>query len=302
MEFSHLDEGGNARMVDVSAKDTVRRKAIAKGMIHLSEATLNSIRDAEQAHPVNAGTIDMRGVEYPQVRFWLKQNMLKEVETWLDDHGTNLDAVSHFKTKLTFTMQARALLALAREDHPGGRYLDTALELLAELLELAEDKGWVDKAIEILALQALASEAYGDTSRAGKILERALSLAEPEGYIRTFVDEGSPMARLLHAALARGIAPDYVRRLLAAFPVTETGQPIPSTSPESGLIEHLSERELEVLALIAEGLTNQEVGAGLFLSLNTVKAHTRNIYGKLGVHSRTQAIARAHEIGLLTRR
>jgi LuxR family maltose regulon positive regulatory protein len=109
------------------------------------------------------------------------------------------------------------------------------------------------------------------------------------------------MARLLHEALTRGIAPDYARRLLSAFPIAETEQTAPSTTqaPKSELVESLSERELEVLQLVAEGLTNPEIASRLFLSLNTVKAHTRNIYGKLGVHNRTQAVARARALGLL---
>jgi LuxR family maltose regulon positive regulatory protein len=118
-----------------------------------------------------------------------------------------------------------------------------------------------------------------------------------------FVDEGQPMAHLLYVALSCGIAPNYVRRLLAAFPVTEHEQPNQSRSraPEVGLIEPLSQRELEVLQLIAEGLTNQEIASRLSLSLNTVKTHARNIYGKLGVHSRSQAIARSRALGLLPR-
>jgi LuxR family maltose regulon positive regulatory protein len=133
------------------------------------------------------------------------------------------------------------------------------------------------------------------------VLERALSLAQPEGYVRIFVDEGEPMARLLTIALSRGIAPDYVRRLLAAFPTTEPERAAPQKPQAlaSDLIEPLSERELEVLQLIAEGLTNREIASRLFLALNTVKAHTRNIYGKLDVHSRTQAIARTQALGLL---
>jgi LuxR family maltose regulon positive regulatory protein len=132
-------------------------------------------------------------------------------------------------------------------------------------------------------------------------LERALSLAEPGGFIRIFVDEGPPMARLLYDAFKRGIAPEYTRRLLAAFPVAETEESEPSKSQvaESELIEPLSDRELEVLELIADGLTNREIASRLFLSLNTVKVHTRNVYGKLGVHSRTQAVARAQALGIL---
>jgi LuxR family maltose regulon positive regulatory protein len=133
-------------------------------------------------------------------------------------------------------------------------------------------------------------------------LERALTLAEPGGFIRVFVDEGPPMARLLNKAATHGIAPEYTRRLLAAFPVAESEQTGSSKTqpPKSELIESLSERELEVLQLIAAGLTNPEIASSLFLALNTVKAHTRNIYGKLGVHSRTQAVARARALGILS--
>ena len=131
---------------------------------------------------------------------------------------------------------------------------------------------------------------------------RALALAEPEGYVRLFVDEGTPMARLLYEALSREIVPDYVQRLLGAFPadepvMAEASQP---HGPDSELIEPLSERELEILQLIAEGLTNQEIASKLYLSLNTVKAHTRNIYGKLDVHRRTEAVARARALGVLS--
>ena len=112
------------------------------------------------------------------------------------------------------------------------------------------------------------------------------------------------MARLLYEAVARGIAPDYAGRLLAAFPAAEAERTDSSKTQaaKSDLIEPLSERELEVLQLVAQGLTNQEIASRLYLSLNTVKAHTRNIYGKLDVHSRTQATARSQELGLLPRR
>ena len=109
------------------------------------------------------------------------------------------------------------------------------------------------------------------------------------------------MARLLCEAATRGIAQDYVRRLLAAFPVAEPEQAdsLKTQTPRSQLVEPLSEREIEVLQLIAEGLTNPEIASRLFISLNTVKAHCRNIYGKLGVNNRTQATGRARALGIL---
>jgi LuxR family maltose regulon positive regulatory protein len=205
---------------------------------------------------------------------------------------------------------ARALVGLGRAQ-PAESYLIDALDLLARLLEMAETAGWMGKAIEILALQAIAFQAQGDAGRALAALEQALTLAEPEGYVRLFVDEGPPMARLLKALSRQqaAVSQDYLDRLLAAFDgATKDGRPRakvgdqPFTahgSPSPVLIEPLSERELEVLGLIAQGLTNREVAARLFLTLNTVKVHTRNIYGKLDVHSRTEAVARARNLGLL---
>ncbi len=172
-------------------------------------------------------------------------------------------------------------------------------------------------------LQALALQAGGETTRAMAALEQALTLAEPEGFVRTFVDEGPAMEQILRAAAARGTKPRYVGQLLNAFQTTGatatpssvssagSGQAVGSSSPApstaegpvpstaEALVEELSVRELEVLQLIAEGLTNREIGSRLYVSLNTVKAHTRNIYGKLGVHNRTGAVARARTLGLL---
>jgi LuxR family maltose regulon positive regulatory protein len=197
-------------------------------------------------------------------------------------------------------MHARVLVALSRE-YPDGTYLDDALNLLEKLLEMAESNGWGRRMIEILALQALAFEQKRDITQAMKTLERALALAEPEGYIRTFVDEGPPIARLLYEALSKGIAPDYVQKLLAAFPVEKPDQ-LPRTlihTGESEWIEPLTDRELDVLQLIAEGLSRQEIAAQLVLSLNTVKTHARNIFSKLGVKNQMQAVGKARIMGLL---
>jgi len=264
-------------------------------------SVLDSIQKAKDADPSPGTSFDLRGGEYPQVRLWLKEKKLQDLEAWLKESRVNIDDVSFFKTKLTYTMHARSLIVLGRE-RSDGTYLDDALALLEELLEMAENNGWGSKAIEVLILQALSCQARGDMGQAITTLEKALTLAEPEGFVRIFVDEGPPMARLFYEALTRGIAPDYIRRLLAAFPVAEPEQAVPSETQAScsELVEPLSEREVEVLALLAEGLTNAEIASRLFLALNTVKAHSRNIYGKLGVHSRTQAVARARALGLLS--
>jgi LuxR family maltose regulon positive regulatory protein len=181
-----------------------------------------------------------------------------------------------------------------------GQY-EEATRLLQSLLEAAESGKHTTRIIEILMLQSMVFQENGNQAKAMNSLECALILAEPGGFIRIFVDEGPPMASLLYEALSRGIEPDYVQRLLGAFPIDEPGKADPSKSQtsESKLVEPLSEREIEVLQLIAEGLTNQEIASKLFLSLNTIKVHTRNIYGKLSVNNRTQAAARAKDLEIL---
>ena len=155
--------------------------------------------------------------------------------------------------------------------------------------------------IEILVLLALAHEAQGDISPALVSLERALTLAESEGYVRIFVDEGPSMAELLSEALNRGIAPDYVRKLLGAFPDAklEQADSVKSQAQGSELIDPLSERELDVLQLMAEGQKYKEIAEHLVISLNTVRHHTKNIYRKLEVNNRTQAIKKANDLNLL---
>jgi LuxR family maltose regulon positive regulatory protein len=177
------------------------------------------------------------------------------------------------------------------------------MELLERLLSAAEVGERMGSVIEIMVVQALAHEAQGDITRGLEALGRALALAEPEGYVRLFLDEGPPMALLLAEAHAAGLMLDYTGQLLAAFPgdvPTLKGAPerTPSSTAQS-LLESLSPRELEVLRLIAEGHSNREIGDQLYLALSTVKGHNRVIFGKLGVQRRTEAVARARELGLI---
>ena len=197
---------------------------------------------------------------------------------------------------------ARVLIAQYMGER-GARSIHESLGLLARLLHAAEDGKRMGSAIEILVLQALAYAAHGDRPAALVSLERALSLAAPEGYVRIFVDEGMPMARLLSAAAAHGIMPDYTTRLVAVFEAEEhksaESSPLPPARPAQSLVEPLSQRELEVLQLIAQGRSNREISQRLFLALSTVKGHNRMIFSKLLVQRRTEAVARARELGLL---
>jgi len=179
-----------------------------------------------------------------------------------------------------------------------------ALRLLESLREEAEAAGRTGDLIEILALQALALWAENRKERAANTLTRALALAEPEGYVRTFVDEGTAMGDLLSATLealqsGRLDAPgrastQYIAKLLAAL-----AQEAEVPGADEPLAEPLSERELEILALIAAGDSNREIASRLFVSASTVKTHINNLYRKLGARSRTQAVARAREMGVL---
>jgi len=186
--------------------------------------------------------------------------------------------------------------------HLAQRDPTAALAVLEPYRRQMAEKAWADEELKALVLLAVALDAHGEQAKAAQRLDEALTLAEPGGFIRIFVDEGVPIARLLREAAARGVRPEYVRRLLAAFPVDDAGRAASPATRVGGsrLAEPLSGRELEVLALIARGLTNQEIAARLYLSLHTVKAHARTIYAKLGVSGRTQAVARGRALGYLS--
>ena len=182
-----------------------------------------------------------------------------------------------------------------------------ALPVLKQYRQMVEARDWKDERLKAMILLAIAQHAHGEKDKALGTLAEALILAEPAGIIRTFVDEGLPMAELLSEAAAQEIMPDYTGKLLAAFDAEqqENHQPFssaqdkPSALSTQPLVEPLSQREMEVLQLIAQGLSNQEISARLFLALDTVKGHNRRIYDKLQVQRRTEAVARARELGLL---
>lgn len=224
---------------------------------------------------------------------------MAEALDWAHERGLSVDDDLSYLREFEHVTLVRVLVAQYENERVDAA-LHEASRLLERLLQAAEQGGRVGSVIEILALQALAHEACGHTSLALAPLERALSLAEPEGYVWVFVDEGSPMVHLLQEAASRGMAPDRVTGLSAAFPFTRPDRASPSEARCQG-IELLSTREIDVLQHIAAGLTNREIATRLYLSLYTVKAHARSIYDKLDAHSRTQAAARARDLGILPR-
>jgi LuxR family maltose regulon positive regulatory protein len=271
--------------------------------------------DEAERHYFRGPVPDLRPLPALKARVWLAQGRLGQALRWVHEQGLSADGQLSFLREFEYITLARVLLAESMQA-PDGRALGEAARLLDRLQGAAEAGGRMGCAIEIRLLQALAYQAQGELDAALVALERALTPAEPEGYVRIFVDEGPPMARLLAIAAARGMLPDYIRKLLAGFSIQDKetgrqegmGQGMFAQGPDSlspslpismSLVEPLSTRELEVLQLIAQGLSNTEISARLFLALSTVKGHNRNIFDKLQVQRRTEAVARARELGLL---
>jgi LuxR family maltose regulon positive regulatory protein len=172
------------------------------------------------------------------------------------------------------------------------------MRLLNRLSDAAEAGGRTGSLIEVLILRALAYQAQGEMSNAIATVKRALTLAEVEGYGRIFADEGQPMRTLLAASLAQGADPVYVTGLMHAIDPQSDNDSV-KPSPNELLIEPLSNRELEVLALLVNGLSNQAIADELVIAISTVKKHVNSIFGKLGVTSRTQAVNRARELNIV---
>jgi LuxR family maltose regulon positive regulatory protein len=226
-------------------------------------------------------------VEAWRALFALRQGDIAAATRWATTFDPQARDELCLRWEQSGLVQARVWLAQGKVTE-AGQVLDC---LLADA-EKGDRKGRI---IEILNLQALVLVTQQRRDAALQVLVKALALAEPEGYLRVFLDEGAPMMELLRQAGSRGIAPQYVSKLLSEF------DRIPGTAPipQQPLIEPLSERELQVLRLVAAGKSNPEIAAELVLAVGTVKAHNSNIYGKLGVRSRTQAVARAREFKLL---
>jgi LuxR family maltose regulon positive regulatory protein len=230
-----------------------------------------------------------------RARLAVMQGDVAEAVRWAEASGLSASDDLSYPREQEYLTFARVRIAQGRLD-PGGPALAEALRLLERLRADAEAKARLNSVLEILVLQALAlfaSSAY--KTPALTALQRALVLAKQESFIRLFVDEGEAMVALLHQADARGIAPDFVTTLLSAC----GKQAKISPSRAFPLVEPLTERELAVFRLLVTGLSNAEIARELIITVGTVKRHVNSIYGKLGVGSRAQAIARAQVLHVL---
>jgi LuxR family maltose regulon positive regulatory protein len=271
------------------------RWRVAMARIREAEGDLGGALDLlNEAERLYVGDFfpNVRPVPALRARVRVAQGDLGEALGWARERDLSADDDLSYLHEFEYITLARVLLARYTAERAEGS-IQEATRLLERLLRAAEEGQRTGSVIEILVLQALARQARDDIPAALASLQRALTLAEPESYVRIFVDEGPAMASLLRAATKRGVAPRYVRRLLAAVNKTEDSAPA-----SQGLIEPLSERELDVLRLLGTDLGGPEIARELVVSLNTVRTHTKNIYAKLGVNNRRAAVRRARELDL----
>ena len=266
------------------------------------DAALTYLDEAEQSF-VPGPVPDLRPIGARRAQLWIAQNRLTEATAWA--HSQRVQAGDHLSYLHEFEHITLARLLVARaQSEQTLSFATQAIDLLTRLAQAAEAEDRPGSLIEILIVQALAHAAQDNHTPAHQSLEHALRLAEPEGYITIFAKEGPPMARLLAEIEAKPFMPEYIATLQARLrPATEqknANKPdIVAAPTDQPLIEPLSTRELEVLQLIAQGLSNGEIAEQLVIALSTVKGHNRVIFGKLQVSRRTEAVARARELGLV---
>ena len=255
---------------------------------------LDLLNEAERCY-VSDFFPNVRPVPALRARVWVRQGSFGEALGWAREQGLSVDDDLSYLREFEHITLARLFLA-RHEDERAERSVQEATRLLERLLLAAEAGGRTGRVIEILVLRALAHHAHGDMPAALASLDHAVTLAEPEGYVRIFADEGPPIVPLLRAVAKQGTRQNYARRLLAA--VSGPGH---STAAEQALIDPLSERELDVLRLLGTELDGPAIARELMVSLNTVRTHTKNIYAKLAVTNRRAAVRRAAELGLSPR-
>ncbi|MDZ8140750.1 MAG: LuxR C-terminal-related transcriptional regulator [Nostoc sp. DedQUE04] len=269
---------------------TLARVRLSQGDLRAAWA---AIHGAEHCQPWLWPTI--LTVEACKVRLYLAEGNLDSAIAWVEKSNLSVEGELRYSiteqcptgSELDYLTYARVLLAYGQ--------LQDALRLLTRLHEFAQTGGRTIRVMETLLLQALVLQAQGDREESLNYLNQALNISRQGNYIRLFLDEGKPMAELLQHALSNNVHSPEVNCLLAAFGLEQN-----KSVSVSALIEPLTDRELEVLDYLATGMSNQAIADQLFVSLAAVKWHARNIYGKLEVNNRTQAVAKARELGLLS--
>ena len=259
------------------------------------EAALALLDDAERVYTTDFSP-SVRPIPAVRAGLLADHGNLSEALAWVRERGLTTDDDLDYVGEFEHVILARVLLAQFRAERSAGS-VDDAIRLLKRLLVAAEAGGRNGDLLQILVLLALCEDARGHRPAAVAHLERAIDLAEPEGYIRLFLDEGPRIRPLLEAVAAQGSSAAYIGRILEASP-----QRPPRRAAEQPLVDPLSDRELDVLRLLTSELTGPEIARELMVSLNTMRTHTKNIYSKLGVTNRRAAVGQAEELQLLSRR
>jgi LuxR family maltose regulon positive regulatory protein len=236
---------------------------------------------------------DVMPIRAMKAHVWIKQGQTNRALSWAQDRDLSLGSDVTYLNEYELMTLARLHIAFI-ENGDAANTIHALTNLLERLLDAAENDKRMGSVIEISVLQARLHWSLGNREHALNRLHQALLLAEPAGYVRIFVDEG--ISEMLSEAAAQDISPAYSHKLLAAFESASRSELSPVSQ---SLVDPLSERELEILQLIGDGLSNREVSERLFIALDTVKGHNRNIYQKLQVKRRTEAVARARELGLI---
>ena len=264
------------------------------------DSALDRLDEAERLY-MSDFSPNVRPIAALKARVWLAQGRVGDALDWVREQGVSAHDDLDYLREFEHITLARILLAQHRSDGADDAVGET-VGLLERLRRAAEAGARMGSVIEILALQALALQMQGNTSAALVALERALRLAAPEGYVRLFVDEGRPMADLLRQVSRLKVAGfgQYVNSLLDALRGGADAPTAPAAHRHSStLVEPLSERERDVLRLLATDLSGPDMARELMVSLNTVRTHIKSIYGKLGVSNRRAAVRRAEDLGFL---
>jgi len=331
LEWNEMEEADHLLTQGVALTKLLPDLTVVQGYIALARLrraqsaiaeAFEWLAQADRLHPAFSprmqGMYSSAYIAAYRLQLWLAQaenepEALARAARWVRERQITLKSELHHDLDYLEQIALHRLLIVQRRLQ-GRPDLQPLLNCLDQQIHLVRAKDWNEWAITLFILRTLALQAQGNMDQAVVSLQPALTLAEPAGYVRIFVDEGEPMAALLRQAAAEGIAVNYVNRLLADFGLRisdfglEAEQPAVCSpqsairSPQSAirtLVEPLSPREIEVLQLVATGATNPQIAQRLFVTVDTVKKHLSNIFGKLEVKNRTQATARGRELGLL---
>jgi LuxR family maltose regulon positive regulatory protein len=275
---------------------TLARLEQARGRHNQALATLDAFLQLAQQRYIAPEL--MSQATAMRAHLMLAQGNLQAALHWLNGSDLSANTPLNYLREREYLIMARVRIAGVRSS-PTEAYLSDVMALLERLLTDAEANRRMHSVLEILVLRALALDVQGNRTAALSVLERALELAEPEGYVRLFLDEGRPMVSLLRRVQRQGLAPGYVAKLLALAREPRITEVHPHATNSSALVEQFTAREQEVLQLMLHGASNHEIARELIVSVNTVKKHVLNICSKLNVQSRTQAIAKARKLHLL---